>query len=81
VSLIEDGSPRVRALMKELAPRAGGARVIGLTGPPGAGKSTVTSALVKAYRGQGQRVAVLAIDPSSPFTGGTWAAWPRPPRR
>ena len=70
VSLIEDGSPRVRALMKELAPRAGGARVIGLTGPPGAGKSTVTSALVRAYRGQGQRVAVLAIDPSSPFTGG-----------
>jgi LAO/AO transport system kinase len=70
VSLIEDDSPRVRALMRELAPRAGGARVIGLTGPPGAGKSTVTSALVKAYRGQGQRVAVLAIDPSSPFTGG-----------
>jgi LAO/AO transport system kinase len=70
VSLIEDGSPRVRALMRELAPRAGGARVIGLTGPPGAGKSTVTSALVKAYRGQGRRVAVLAIDPSSPFTGG-----------
>jgi LAO/AO transport system kinase len=70
VSLIEDGSPRVRALMRELAPRAGGARVIGLTGPPGAGKSTVTSALVKAYRGRGQRVAVLAIDPSSPFTGG-----------
>jgi LAO/AO transport system kinase len=70
VSLIEDGSPQIRALMKELAPRAGGARVIGLTGPPGAGKSTVTSALVKAYRGQGYRVAVLAIDPSSPFTGG-----------
>ena len=70
VSLIEDDSPRVRALMRELAPRAGGARVIGLTGPPGAGKSTVTSALVKAYRNQGQRVAVLAIDPSSPFTGG-----------
>jgi LAO/AO transport system kinase len=70
VSLIEDGSPRVRAVMKELAPRTAGARVIGLTGPPGAGKSTVTSALVKAYRGQGHRVAVLAIDPSSPFTGG-----------
>ena len=70
VSLIEDGSPRVRALMEELVPRAAGARVIGLTGPPGAGKSTVTSALVTAYRGQGHRVAVLAIDPSSPFTGG-----------
>src|SRR6201996_6550800 len=68
VSLIEDGSPRGRAVMKELVPRPAGARVIGLTGPPGAGKSTVTSALVKAYRGQSQRVAVLAIDTSSPFT-------------
>jgi len=44
--------------------------VIGLTGSPGAGKSTVTSALITAYRGQGLRIAVLAIDPSSPFTGG-----------
>ena len=56
--------------MKGLAPLAGGARVIGLTGSPGAGKSTVTSALITAYRGQGLRVAVLAIDPTSPFTGG-----------
>ncbi len=56
--------------MKELAPLAGRARVIGLTGSPGAGKSTVTSALIAAYRGQGLRVAVLAIDPTSPFTGG-----------
>jgi len=70
VSLIEDGSPRLRGVMRALAPLAGHARVIGLTGSPGAGKSTVTSALVTAYRGQGLRVAVLAIDPSSPFTGG-----------
>ncbi len=56
--------------MRELAPLAGRARVIGLTGSPGAGKSTVTSALITAYRGQGLRIAVLAIDPSSPFTGG-----------
>ena len=56
--------------MKELAPLAGHARVIGLTGSPGAGKSTVTSALVTAYRRQGLRVGVLAIDPTSPFTGG-----------
>ena len=56
--------------MKELAPLAGRARVIGLTGSPGAGKSTVTSALITAYRGQGLRVAVLAVDPTSPFTGG-----------
>ncbi len=56
--------------MRELAPLAGRARVIGLTGSPGAGKSTVTRALITAYRGQGLRIAVLAIDPSSPFTGG-----------
>ena len=70
VSLIEDGSPRLRAVMKELVPLAGRAWVIGLTGSPGAGKSTVTSALIAAYRGRGLRVAVLAIDPTSPFTGG-----------
>ena len=70
VSLIEDSSPRLRSVMKELAPLAGHARVIGLTGSPGAGKSTVTSALVSAYRRQGLRVGVLAIDPTSPFTGG-----------
>ena len=56
--------------MKELSPLAGHARVIGLTGAPGAGKSTVTSALVRAYRDQGLRVGVLAIDPTSPYTGG-----------
>ena len=70
VSLIEDGSPRLRAVMKELVPLAGRAWVIGLTGSPGAGKSTVTSALIAAYRGRGLRVAVLAVDPTSPFTGG-----------
>ena len=56
--------------MKELAPLAARARVIGLTGAPGAGKSTITSALVAAYRARGLRVGVLAIDPTSPFTGG-----------
>lgn len=70
VSLIEDSSPRLRELMAELAPLAGGARVIGLTGAPGAGKSTVTSGLVAAYRDAGLRVGVLAVDPTSPFTGG-----------
>ncbi|MCU1594501.1 MAG: putative GTPase [Frankiales bacterium] len=56
--------------MALLAPRAGDARVIGLTGSPGVGKSTTTSALVGAYRRRGLRVGVLAIDPSSPFSGG-----------
>jgi LAO/AO transport system kinase len=56
--------------MALLAPHAGHARVIGLTGSPGVGKSTSTSALVTAYRARGKRVGVLAIDPSSPFSGG-----------
>ena len=54
----------------ELGPAGTSTRVIGLTGAPGAGKSTVTSALVRAFRARGRRVAVLAVDPSSPFTGG-----------
>ena len=56
--------------MALLAPRAGHARVIGLTGSPGVGKSTSTSALVAAYRRRGMQVGVLAVDPSSPFSGG-----------
>ena len=70
LSLVEDESPRVRSVIRDLVPATGGARVIGLTGAPGVGKSTVTSALVGAYRAAGSRVAVLAVDPSSPFTGG-----------
>jgi LAO/AO transport system kinase len=70
LSLVEDASPRVRSVIKELLPHAGGARVIGLTGPAGVGKSTVTGALVSAFRAAGARVAVLAVDPTSPFTGG-----------
>jgi LAO/AO transport system kinase len=56
--------------MAALAPYAGHAHVVGVTGPPGVGKSTMTSALVTALRRREQRVAVLAIDPSSPFSGG-----------
>jgi LAO/AO transport system kinase len=56
--------------MALLAPRAGHARVVGLTGSPGVGKSTSTSALVAAYRRKGMKVGVLAVDPSSPFSGG-----------
>ncbi len=70
VSLIEDGSPELRPIMKTLAPRAGKARVIGLTGAPGVGKSTIVNALVAAYRERGARIGVIAVDPSSPFTGG-----------
>ena len=67
---IEDGAPKVRELIRDLLPRTGQARIIGLTGAPGVGKSTLTAALVGAFRTAGRRVAVLAIDPTSPFTGG-----------
>lgn len=77
ISLVEDDSGQLREVMTTLTQyvaqdRAAGrgAHVIGLTGPPGVGKSTTTSALVGALRAQGKRVGVLAIDPSSPFTGG-----------
>jgi len=70
VSLVEDGSPQLRAIMQAVAPCAGRAHVLGLTGAPGVGKSTTTSALVSVYRRQGRRVGVLAVDPTSPFTGG-----------
>ncbi|HEX3359598.1 MAG TPA: methylmalonyl Co-A mutase-associated GTPase MeaB, partial [Solirubrobacterales bacterium] len=70
ISWVENGDPRLRSVLKDLTPAAASTRVIGLTGAPGAGKSTVTSALVRAFRARGNRVAVLAVDPSSPFTGG-----------
>jgi LAO/AO transport system kinase len=70
ISLVENAAPELRAVARALAPLGGQARVIGLTGAPGVGKSTLTGALVAAYRERGQRVAVLAVDPTSPFTGG-----------
>jgi len=70
ISLVENASPSLREVASALMPYVGHARVVGLTGSPGVGKSTTTSALVRAYRQQGQRVAVLAVDPSSPFSGG-----------
>jgi LAO/AO transport system kinase len=70
ISLVEDASPLLREVTAALTPLAGTARVIGLTGSPGVGKSTTTSALVAAYRARGMRVGVLAVDPSSPFSGG-----------
>lgn len=70
ISLVEDAHPAVRELMELVTPDAGHAQVIGLTGAPGVGKSTTTNALVAAYRRRGARVGVLAVDPSSPFSGG-----------
>ena len=70
ISLVENGSPQLRDVMRLIAAQAGQARVIGLTGAPGVGKSTITGALVRACRAEGLRVGVLAVDPTSPFTGG-----------
>ncbi len=70
ISLVEDQSPVLGELARQLAPFTGHAHVVGLTGAPGVGKSTTTSALVTALRASGRRVGVLAVDPSSPFTGG-----------
>ncbi|QCX28027.1 methylmalonyl Co-A mutase-associated GTPase MeaB [Nocardioides jishulii] len=70
LTLVEDASPLLHEVMTALAPYWGRAHVVGLTGSPGVGKSTSTNALVGELRRQGQRVAVLAVDPSSPFSGG-----------
>ena len=70
ITLVEDGAPQLRDVMAALAPRSGAAHIVGLTGSPGVGKSTTTSALVAAFRAAGRRVGVLAVDPSSPFSGG-----------
>jgi LAO/AO transport system kinase len=70
ISLVEDDDPEGWALVREIYPRTGSAAVVGFTGPPGAGKSTLIGALVKLRRRQDRQVAVLSIDPSSPFRGG-----------
>ncbi len=70
VSLVDDQHPALREVMAALAPHTGGAHVIGITGSPGVGKSTTTNALVAELRRRDRRVAVLAVDPSSPFSGG-----------
>jgi LAO/AO transport system kinase len=70
ISLVEDGAPELEALSTALFEHTGRAYTIGLTGSPGVGKSTLVTALVAAARARERRVAVLAIDPTSPFTGG-----------
>jgi LAO/AO transport system kinase len=71
LTVVEDGAPDVQHdVIARLHPRAQGARLIGITGSPGVGKSSVTTALITVLRARGRRVAVLAVDPSSPLTGG-----------
>jgi LAO/AO transport system kinase len=70
ISRVEDGAADASALMKEVFARAGKALVVGITGAPGAGKSTIVDKLAAFYRTQGERVGIIAVDPSSPFSGG-----------
>src|SRR5947207_12633751 len=70
ISLVEDASDGVSDLLKEIFPNSGKALVIGITGAPGAGKSTLVDRLAAHYRAAGDSVGIVAVDPSSPFTGG-----------
>src|SRR6267142_1287759 len=70
ISKVEDGSVDSAELMKQLFPRTGKALIIGITGSPGAGKSSLVDKLALLYRQRGDRVGIVAVDPSSPFSGG-----------
>lgn len=70
ITLVENRAPQVPHLMRAVYPKCGRARILGITGPPGAGKSTLTDKIIGRLRAQGRRVGVVAVDPSSPFSGG-----------
>ena len=70
IRLIDDALPEAEAILRELWPRTGRAQLVGITGNPGAGKSTLVDRLIAHLRAQGKTVGVLAVDPTSPFTGG-----------
>ena len=70
ISLVESGSERGDELLREIRTRSGRARILGITGAPGSGKSTLTDRLIEVARARGSRVGVVAVDPTSPFSGG-----------
>ena len=70
ISLVEADTPSAKEIMKQIYPRTGKAKVIGITGSPGAGKSTFVDRLIEQFKADNMKVGVIAIDPSSPFTGG-----------
>src|SRR5262249_8390413 len=70
ISQVEDDAEGAAELMKQIFPRTGRGLIIGITGAPGAGKSTLVDKLAAYYRKAGERVGIIAVDPSSPFSGG-----------
>ncbi len=70
ITLVENDDPQAQEALKTLYPHTGNAHIIGVTGPPGAGKSSLVDKLTEVYRSRGKTVGVIAVDPSSPFTGG-----------
>jgi len=70
ISVVENRSPGWSELLKAIFPYSGHARILGLTGPPGAGKSTLVDQLARHYRKEGQTIGIIAVDPTSPYTGG-----------
>ncbi len=70
ISIVEDGGDGQRELIRRVYPHTGRARVVGITGPPGAGKSTLVDRLARLLRKRGESVGILAVDPTSPYTGG-----------
>ncbi len=70
IRMVEDRDPGIADLLRQVRERAGLARVVGVTGPPGSGKSTLCDQVIERWRAGGHQVGVIAVDPSSPFTGG-----------
>jgi LAO/AO transport system kinase len=70
ITAVENRAPESLAILKALFPHTGSGRLVGLTGPPGAGKSTLVDQLAREYRKRGQTVGIIAVDPTSPYTGG-----------
>jgi LAO/AO transport system kinase len=72
ITTIENNSPKAQELIASIFPHTGNAHIIGLTGPPGSGKSTLIDKIIREYRRKGKTVGVIAVDPTSPFTGGAF---------
>ena len=70
ITVVENDRPGKTELLKRIYPKTGNAYLLGITGPPGAGKSTLTDKVIVNLRKQGKTVGVIAVDPSSPFSGG-----------